>query len=50
MDNLNQLTNFLTKLIIIICIVIFAIGMIRGGTSWIDMLLTSISVAVAAPS
>lgn len=47
-ENLNQLGKFLTIIILIICVVMFAIGMLRGEHTWIDMLLTSVSLAVAA--
>lgn len=46
--NLNQLSKFLTFAIIIIAIVMFFVGIFFNDTSWVDMLLTSISLAVAA--
>lgn len=46
--NLTQLGKVLTILILVIAAVVFAIGMLRGQESLIDMLLTAISLAVAA--
>ncbi|EAC9270784.1 cation-translocating P-type ATPase, partial [Listeria monocytogenes] len=46
--NLNELGKFLTIAIIIIAVVMFFVGTIFNNTSWVDMLLTSISLAVAA--
>ncbi len=46
--NLQQLGKVLTILILVIAMVVFVIGMIRGEESLIDMLLTAISLAVAA--
>lgn len=46
--NLQQLGKVLTILILVIAVVVFVIGMIRGEESLIDMLLTAISLAVAA--
>lgn len=46
-QNLNQLGKWLTIAILIIAAVMFVVGMLNGRT-WIDMLLTSISLAVAA--
>ena len=46
-QNLNQLGKMLTIAILIIAAVMFVVGMMNGRT-WIDMLLTSISLAVAA--
>lgn len=46
--NLNQLGKFLTIAIIVIAVVMFIIGVFFRDTSWVDMLLTSISLAVAA--
>ncbi|MEG2643681.1 MAG: HAD-IC family P-type ATPase, partial [Enterococcus sp.] len=46
--NLNQLGKFLTLAIIVIAVVMFVVGIVFNGTSWVDMLLTSISLAVAA--
>ncbi|EAC5453026.1 cation-transporting P-type ATPase, partial [Listeria monocytogenes] len=45
---LNELGKFLTIAIIIIAVVMFFVGTIFNNTSWVDMLLTSISLAVAA--
>ncbi|WP_057002484.1 cation-translocating P-type ATPase [Agrilactobacillus composti] len=47
-DNLNSLGKTLTVLILIIAAIMFVIGFMRGDASWIDMLLVSISLAVAA--
>ncbi|MGM0237509.1 potassium/sodium efflux P-type ATPase, fungal-type [Enterococcus sp. AZ103] len=46
--NLNQLGKFLTLAIIIIAVIMFFVGIVFNNTSWVDMLLTSISLAVAA--
>ena len=46
--NLNELGKFLTIAIIIIAVIMFFVGTIFNNTSWVDMLLTSISLAVAA--
>lgn len=46
--NLNQLGKFLTLAIIIIAVIMFIVGTVFNDTSWVDMLLTSISLAVAA--
>lgn len=46
--NLNQLGKFLTIAIIIIAVVMFFVGTLINNQSWVDMLLTSISLAVAA--
>ena len=46
-QNLNQLGKMLTIAILVIAAVMFVVGMMNGR-SWIDMLLTSISLAVAA--
>lgn len=46
--NLRQLGKALTILILIIAVVVFAIGMLGRDESWVDMLLTAISLAVAA--
>ncbi|WP_206911704.1 calcium-translocating P-type ATPase, PMCA-type [Enterococcus sp. DIV0840] len=46
-QNLNQLGKMLTIAILVIAAVMFVVGMMNGRT-WIDMLLTSISLAVAA--
>ena len=47
-ENLKQLGKVLTVLILIIAVIVFGIGMWRGQESVLDMLLTSISLAVAA--
>ncbi|MFD1672926.1 cation-translocating P-type ATPase [Agrilactobacillus yilanensis] len=47
-DNLNSLGKTLTILILIIAAIMFVVGFARGEASWIDMLLVSISLAVAA--
>ncbi|WP_313537558.1 cation-translocating P-type ATPase [Enterococcus sp.] len=46
--NLNELGKFLTIAIIVIAVIMFFVGTIFNKTSWVDMLLTSISLAVAA--
>ncbi|WP_313629171.1 cation-translocating P-type ATPase [Enterococcus italicus] len=46
--NLNQLGKFLTIAIIIIAVIMFFVGTMINDQSWVDMLLTSISLAVAA--
>lgn len=46
-QNLNQLGKMLTIAILIIAVIMFIVGLMNGRT-WIDMLLTSISLAVAA--
>lgn len=46
--NLNQLSKFLTYAIIVIAVVMFLVGTVFNDRAWIDMLLTSISLAVAA--
>lgn len=46
--NLTKLSKTLTWLILAIAVVVFAVGMLRGQESLIDMLLTAISLAVAA--
>ncbi|MGK0551959.1 cation-translocating P-type ATPase [Enterococcus faecalis] len=46
-QNLNQLGKTLTIAILAIAAIMFVVGMFNGRT-WIDMLLTSISLAVAA--
>lgn len=45
--NLNRLGKYLTVAILIIAIIIFVVGLLNGR-GWLDMLLTSISLAVAA--
>lgn len=46
-ENLNQLGKYLTIAILVIAVVMFGIGM-ANGREWLDMLLVSISLAVAA--
>lgn len=46
-ENMNELTRFLTYAIVIIAVVIFFLGLL-SGFDWITMLLTAISIAVAA--
>lgn len=46
-QNLNQLGKMLTIAILVIAAVMFVVGLMNGRT-WLDMLLTSISLAVAA--
>lgn len=46
--NLTQLGKSLTILILVIAAVVFGIGMWRGSESLVNMLLTAISLAVAA--
>ncbi|MGB3161124.1 MAG: cation-translocating P-type ATPase [Carnobacterium sp.] len=46
-NNLNRLGKYLTVAILIIAVVIFVVGL-SNGRGWLDMLLTSISLAVAA--
>lgn len=47
-NNLNDLGKFLTMAIIAIAVIMFVVGTLINGTSFVDMLLTSISLAVAA--
>lgn len=47
-ENLTQLGKWLTILILAIAVLVFVIGMLRGQETMIDMLLTAISLAVAA--
>lgn len=47
-NNLNQLGKFLTAAIIVIAVVMFFVGTVLNDRNWADMLLTSISLAVAA--
>ena len=47
-NNLNDLGKFLTLAIIAIAVIMFIVGTVINGTSFVDMLLTSISLAVAA--
>lgn len=46
-QNLNQLGKFLTIVILVIAAIMFGVG-IYNGRDWLEMLLTSISLAVAA--
>ncbi|MHC5249964.1 calcium-translocating P-type ATPase, SERCA-type [Enterococcus sp. LJL90] len=46
--NLNDLGKFLTIAIIVIAVIMFVVGIVINGTDPIDMLLTSVSLAVAA--
>ncbi|MDR2661099.1 MAG: cation-translocating P-type ATPase [Lactobacillaceae bacterium] len=46
--NLKKLGKTLTILILVIAAIVFFVGMLRGDKSVIDMLLTAISLAVAA--
>lgn len=47
-ENLNKLGKVLTILILVIAVIVFGVGMWRGEESLINMLLTAISLAVAA--
>ena len=47
-QNLKSLARMLTILILGIAVIVFVIGMFRGTVPLVDMLLTSISLAVAA--
>lgn len=47
-ENLKQLGKVLTYLILIIAVIVFVVGLWRGSESLINMLLTAISLAVAA--
>lgn len=47
-ENLNQLGKWLTALILAIAALVFVIGMVRGEETLVNMLLTAISLAVAA--
>ncbi|WP_137597890.1 calcium-translocating P-type ATPase, PMCA-type [Paucilactobacillus kaifaensis] len=46
--NLQQLGKVLTILILIIAVIVFVIGLVRGEETLLNMLLTAISLAVAA--
>lgn len=46
--NLQQLGKVLTILILIIAVIVFVIGLLRGEETLLNMLLTAISLAVAA--
>ncbi|WP_056942395.1 cation-translocating P-type ATPase [Secundilactobacillus kimchicus] len=47
-ENLAQLGRWLTILILAIAVLVFVIGLLRGQETVVDMLLTAISLAVAA--
>ncbi|TLQ03973.1 cation-translocating P-type ATPase [Pediococcus stilesii] len=47
-QNLAKLSKTLTWLILAIAVIVFIVGMVRGQETIIDMLLTAISLAVAA--
>ncbi len=47
-NNLNHLGKFLTAAILVIAVIMFLFGTLINGTPWMDMLLTSVSLAVAA--
>lgn len=47
-ENLKSLGKMLTVLILVIAVIVFAVGIWRGQESLINMLLTAISLAVAA--
>lgn len=47
-ENLNKLGKVLTVAILAICVIMFGVGMMKGDHTWIEMLLTSVSLAVAA--
>ncbi|GKT04237.1 cation-translocating P-type ATPase [Furfurilactobacillus entadae] len=47
-ENLAHLGKVLTGLILVVAVVVFGVGMLRGNESLINMLLTAISLAVAA--
>ena len=47
-ENLKSLGKMLTWLILVIAVITFAVGMFRGSESLLNMLLTAISLAVAA--
>lgn len=46
--NLNSLGKTLTIAILAICVIMFGVGMMKGGHTWVELLLTSVSLAVAA--
>ena len=46
--NLNQLGKFLTFAILIVAVIMFFVGTLLRDQGWVEMLLTSISLAVAA--
>ncbi|MBO1305691.1 cation-translocating P-type ATPase [Enterococcus sp. 669A] len=47
-NNLNHLGKFLTAAIIVIAVIMFFVGIMLNGTDPLEMLLTSVSLAVAA--
>ncbi|KRN27214.1 hypothetical protein IV38_GL000706 [Lactobacillus selangorensis] len=47
-DNLNSLGKNLTYLILAVAVIVFVVGMMKGSETWQNMLLTAISLAVAA--
>lgn len=47
-ENLNSLGKTLTIAILGICVIMFGVGMLQGKNTWVEMLLTSVSLAVAA--
>ncbi|CAM3321403.1 cation-translocating P-type ATPase [Vagococcus fessus] len=47
-QNLNSLGKTLTIAILGICVIMFGVGMMKGDHTWVEMLLTSVSLAVAA--
>ncbi|GAY72587.1 calcium-transporting ATPase [Lentilactobacillus kosonis] len=47
-ENLTQLGKMLTWLILIIAVITFVVGLLRGSETVLNMLLTAISLAVAA--
>lgn len=47
-QNQDQLGKWLTIMIIAIAVIMFFIGISQGDRTWVDMLMVSISVAVAA--
>ncbi|MDK6727811.1 cation-translocating P-type ATPase [Aerococcus urinae] len=47
-EDMNDLTKFLTWAIVIIAVLIFVIGLFMETYDWVEMLLVSISIAVAA--
>ncbi|QIL46082.1 cation-translocating P-type ATPase [Vagococcus coleopterorum] len=47
-QNLNSLGKTLTVAILAICVIMFGVGMMKGDHTWVELLLTSVSLAVAA--
>lgn len=47
-ENLAHLGKVLTALILVVAVIVFVVGMIRGNETLVNMLLTAISLAVAA--